>query len=111
MRPTTLQTIHNQPPLSDHSTQSVSVLGLSQPPFSNQCNHSVSALGLSQSVENMPLTPSRLLSGVSLETTEASGGGSEKQNKRRKKSKKKATGDSKPNFTLKDYDNICCYIE
>ncbi|MBW0579571.1 hypothetical protein O181_119286 [Austropuccinia psidii MF-1] len=59
----------------------------------------------------MHLTPSRSLSGVSLATTEASGGGSEKQNKRRKKSKKKATGDSKPNFTLKDYDNICCYIE
>ncbi|MBW0492647.1 hypothetical protein O181_032362 [Austropuccinia psidii MF-1] len=59
----------------------------------------------------MHLTPSRSLSGVSLETTEDSGGGSEKQNKRHKKSKKKVTGDSKPNFTLKDYDNICCYID
>ncbi|MBW0526798.1 hypothetical protein O181_066513 [Austropuccinia psidii MF-1] len=59
----------------------------------------------------MHLTPSRSLSGVSLATTEASSGGSEKQNGRRKKSKKKASGDSKPNFTLKDYDNICFYIE
>ncbi|MBW0581479.1 hypothetical protein O181_121194 [Austropuccinia psidii MF-1] len=59
----------------------------------------------------MHLTPSRSFSGVSLATTEASGDGSEMQNKRRKKSKKKAAGDSKPNFTLKDYNNICCYIE
>ncbi|MBW0512943.1 hypothetical protein O181_052658 [Austropuccinia psidii MF-1] len=67
----------------------VSVLGLSQPPFSNQCNHSVSALELSQSVENIHLTPSISLSGVSLATTEASGGGSEKKNKRRKKAKRR----------------------
>ncbi|MBW0567326.1 hypothetical protein O181_107041 [Austropuccinia psidii MF-1] len=111
MRPTTLQTIHNQPPLSDHSTQSVSVLGLSQPPFSNQCNHLISALWLSQAVENMHLTPSRSLSGVSLATAEARGGGSEKQNERREKNKKKAIGDSKTNFTLKDYNNISCYIK
>ncbi|MBW0536878.1 hypothetical protein O181_076593 [Austropuccinia psidii MF-1] len=45
MRPTTLQTIHNQPPLSDHSTRSVSVLGLSQPPFSNQCTRAQSISG------------------------------------------------------------------
>ncbi|MBW0464909.1 hypothetical protein O181_004624 [Austropuccinia psidii MF-1] len=95
--PTTLRKIHNQPPLSDHSNRSVSVLGpsqpplsyhsnrsvsalaLSQPPFSNWCNHSGSVLGLSQSVENMHLTPSRSFSGVSLATTEASGGGYEKQ--------------------------------
>ncbi|MBW0568833.1 hypothetical protein O181_108548 [Austropuccinia psidii MF-1] len=93
MRPNTLWKIRNQPPLNDHS------------------NQSVSALGLSQSVGNMNLTPSRSISSVSLETTEASGGVSEKENKRHKKNKKKATGDSKPNFTLKDYDNICSYIE
>ncbi|MBW0561706.1 hypothetical protein O181_101421 [Austropuccinia psidii MF-1] len=78
------------------------------------------ATGLTQSVKCLHLTPSRSASGISWETTEGSGVISQLEspvqsvtnsNKQHKKFSVIKKRDSNPNFTIKDYKNVCNYLE
>ncbi|MBW0525230.1 hypothetical protein O181_064945 [Austropuccinia psidii MF-1] len=110
---------HNTNIPENWSPASVSQImqGLNNQPSTGGGNQ---GMGLTQSVERLLLTPSRSPSGMSWETTEVSGVISQlnspiqsgaNTNKRCKKSLIQKKRDSNPNFTLKDYINICDYIE
>ncbi|MBW0570339.1 hypothetical protein O181_110054 [Austropuccinia psidii MF-1] len=99
----------------------VLISSILQGPENYHCSRgSNQATGLTQSVKRVHLTPSRSASGISWQTTEGSGVISQlkspvqsvtNSNKRRKKLSVPKKRGSNPNFTIKDYENVCNYLE
>ncbi|MBW0505121.1 hypothetical protein O181_044836 [Austropuccinia psidii MF-1] len=83
----------------------------SDSPVQNAPQQPLNSSGLSQGVERLHLTPSQSGSVISWTTTQASSGNPTEGAKKTKRAKKKTNCDSNPNFTERDFANICTYIE